>query len=89
MGNFGFFQLIKSYAETALLIDKKIVSQEASYAFQQSLRRVEPPKICANCLKFIFKQILGFLVKITFLDYQVKIISLILFFGDLTLLKLC
>ena len=32
MGHFGFFQLIKNYAETTLLIDKKIISQEASYA---------------------------------------------------------
>ena len=60
MGHFRFFQLIKNYAETTLLIDKKIISQEGSYAAQQSLRRVKPQKICANCLKFIFKQILGF-----------------------------
>ena len=56
MGNFGFFQLIKNYAETILLIDMKIISKEASYAAQQSLRRVKFPKICANCLKFNFKQ---------------------------------
>ena len=31
MGHFGFFQLIKKYAETTLLTDKKIISQEASY----------------------------------------------------------
>ena len=61
MGHFGFFQLIKNSAETILLIDKKIISQEAPYAAQQSLRRVKSPKICANCLKFIFKQILGFI----------------------------
>ena len=54
MGQFGFFQLIKNYAETTLLIDTKIISQEASYAVQQSLTRVKSPKICANCLKFIF-----------------------------------
>ena len=44
MGDFGFFQLIKNYAETTLLIDKKIISQEASYAAQQGLRRVKSPK---------------------------------------------
>ena len=44
MGHFGFFQLIKNYAETTLLIDEKIISQEASYAVQQSLRRVKSPK---------------------------------------------
>ena len=44
MGLFGFFQLIKNYAETTLLIDKKIISQEASYAAQQSLRWVKSPK---------------------------------------------
>ena len=44
MGHFGFFQLIKNYAETTLLIDMKIISQEASYAAQQSLRRVKSPK---------------------------------------------
>ena len=54
MGHFGFFQIIKNYAETTLLIDTKIISQEASYAAQQSLRKVKSPKICANCLKFIF-----------------------------------
>ena len=61
MGHFGFFQLIKNYAETNLLIDKKIISQEAPYAVQQSLRRVKSPKNCAICSKFIFKQILGFI----------------------------
>ena len=49
MGHFGFFQLIKNYTETTLLIDKKIISQEASYIAQQSLRGVKSPKVCANC----------------------------------------
>ena len=44
MGHFGFFQLIKNYAETILLIDKKIISKEAPYAAQQSLKRVKSPK---------------------------------------------
>ena len=44
MGHFGFFQLIKNYAETILLIDEKIISQEASYAAQQSIRKVKSPK---------------------------------------------
>ena len=44
MGHFDFFQLIKNYAETTLLIDMKIISQEVSYATQQSLRRVKFPK---------------------------------------------
>ena len=44
MGHFGFFQLIKNYAETTLLIDEKILSQEASYAAQQSLRKVKSSK---------------------------------------------
>ena len=56
MGHFGFFQLIKNYAETIFLIDKNIISIEASYAVQQSLRRVNSSKICANCVKFVFKQ---------------------------------
>ena len=43
MGHFGFFQLIKNYTETTLLIDEKIISQEASYIAQQSLRRVKSP----------------------------------------------
>ena len=90
MGHFGFFQLIKNYAETVLLIDKKSISQEAYYAAQQSLRGVKSPKNCANCLKFIFNKDSGFyIVKITFIDYRVKIFSLILVFGDLILLKLC
>ena len=37
MDNFGFFQLNKNYAETTLLIDKNIISLEASYAAQQTL----------------------------------------------------
>ena len=44
MGNFGFFQLIKNYTETTLLIDEKITSQEASFIAQQSSRRVKSPK---------------------------------------------
>ena len=56
MGHFGFFHLIKNYAETILIIDKKFSSQEAPYAAQQGLRRVKSPKICANCLKFSYKQ---------------------------------
>ena len=44
IGHFGVFQLIKNYAETTLLIDKRIKSQEASYAAQQSLKRVKSPK---------------------------------------------
>ena len=44
MGHFGFFQLIKNYVETTLLIDKNIKSLEASYAAQQSLRRDKSPK---------------------------------------------
>ena len=56
MGHFGFFQLIKNYAEITLLIEKNIISLEATYAAQQSLRRVNSPKICANCVKFVFKQ---------------------------------
>ena len=46
MGNFGFFQLIKNYVETTLLIDEAYISQEASYRAQQSSRMVKSPKIC-------------------------------------------
>ena len=31
IGHFGFFQLIKNYAETTLLIHEKVISHEASY----------------------------------------------------------
>ena len=73
MGHFNFFQLIKNYTETVLLIDEKIISQEASYIAQQSLRWVVSPKNYANCLKFVFKQRLWVLYKkITFIDNQVK-----------------
>ena len=44
-----FFHIIKKYAETTFLIDKKIISQEASHTAQQSLIRVNSPKHCANC----------------------------------------
>ena len=43
-GSFWFFQLIKNYAETILLIDEEYVSQEATYTAQQSSRRVNSPK---------------------------------------------
>ena len=46
LGHFDFFQLIKNYAETALLIDKEYVSQEASYTAQQCSTRVKSPKTC-------------------------------------------
>ena len=45
MDNFGFFQLIKNYAETILFIDKYYKSQEASYTAQQNSRRAKFPKI--------------------------------------------
>ena len=44
IGHFGFFQLINNYAETALLIDKIFISQETSYAAQQSLTRLKSSK---------------------------------------------
>ena len=44
MGHFGFFQIIKKNAETFMLIDEIIVSQEAPYAALQSLKRVKSPK---------------------------------------------
>ena len=90
MGHFGFFQLIKNYAETTLLIDMKIISQEVSYAVQQSLRRVKFPKICANSLKIIFKQRFWVLYSKNHIYWlSSEIFSFILVFGDLTLLKLC
>ena len=90
MVHFGFFQLIKNYADTILLIDKKIISQEAPYAAQQSLRRVKSPKNLPKLFKIYFKTDSGFyIVKITFIDNQVNFFLLYWFFGDLTLLKLC
>ena len=50
MGHFGFFQLIKSYAEITLLIDKNIISQEVPYTSQQSLRSVKSPKKYAQII---------------------------------------
>ena len=44
MGHFGFFRLIKNYAETALLIDQKYRSQ-VSYTAQQKSKKVESPKM--------------------------------------------
>ena len=44
MGHFGFFQLIKNYAESTLFIDEKYVSQEASYTAKQSSRKIKSPK---------------------------------------------
>ena len=87
---FGFFQLIKSYAETIMSIDEKYLSQETSQTAQQSFRKLKSPKICVNCLKFVLNKDCGFyIVKITFLDYQAKIFSPIHVFGDLDFLKFC
>ena len=44
MGHFGFCQLIKNYAETALLSDEKYKSKEASCTAQQNSRKVKSPK---------------------------------------------
>ena len=41
MGHFGFFQLIKNYAATILLIDKYYISNKASYTAQQCYRSVK------------------------------------------------
>ena len=45
-GSFGFFQLIKNYAETTLLIDRKYISQEAFYTAQQNSIRIKSRKTC-------------------------------------------
>ena len=52
MGHFGFFQLIKNYAETSLLIDEECISREAFYTAQQSARRVKYPKACIREIIF-------------------------------------
>ena len=56
MGHFGFFQLIKNYAETTFLIDEEYISQEASYTARQNSSRVKSPKIWVNGLKIVFNQ---------------------------------
>ena len=87
MGHFDFFQIIKNYAETILLIDKKMISQEAPYAAQQSLTKGYISKNLRKLFKIYFKTEFGFyIVKITFIDYQVKLFSLLVVFGDSTLL---
>ena len=47
-GFFGYFQLIKKYDETTLLIDDEYKLQEASYTNQQSSTEVKSPKTCLN-----------------------------------------
>ena len=44
MGHFGFFQLIKNYAETTLLIDEEYISLEKSYKAQQNSIKIKSPK---------------------------------------------
>ena len=63
MGHFGFFERIKKYAETTLVMDKKMISQEASYTAQQSLTRNKSPKNCANYLKYILNRDSGFYIE--------------------------
>ena len=46
MAHFGFFPLIRHYAETALLIDVKYIFQKASYTAQQNSGKVASPKTC-------------------------------------------
>ena len=91
MGHFGFFQLIKNYAETTLLIGKKYTSQEASYTAQQSSRRFKSPKtrirekniylIVNKCGFFIYKT-KNFCLKTIFTQFEKT-------FADLTPLELC
>ena len=45
-GLFWLFLINQKYAETILIIDQKIMSQEASYTAQQNSRGVESPKTC-------------------------------------------
>ena len=61
MGHFGFFQLIKNYTETTLLIDEEFISQEATYTVTQSSRKIKSQKIPVNCLEIVFNQRLGFI----------------------------
>ena len=42
----GSFWLIKNYAKTVSLIDEKLISKEACYTAQQSLRSMKSAKIC-------------------------------------------
>ena len=71
MNNFGFFQIIKIYTETTLLLDRTTISQGLSYKAQQNSRRFKSPKIWPNCLKFVFQQNFGFnMVKVTFKHCQ-------------------
>ena len=51
-GSFWLFHLFKNYAETTVLIDKKIISQDATDAVQQSFRRVKSPKTSMREKKF-------------------------------------
>ena len=52
MANFGFFELIKTYSDTNLFIDKKITAEEASYTSQENSRKVKSLKICINQILF-------------------------------------
>ena len=86
MGHFGFFQLFKNYAENTLLIDKKIIPQEASYTAQASYTEGSNLQKFAHIVSNLFlNRGTGFyIVKTTFIDYQENFFSFILLFGDLT-----
>ena len=86
-GHFGFFKIIKNYAETNLLNDEKFLSKEVSYTAQQKSFRVKVSVIVENL--FSSKDFGFYIVNNTFLDYQAKIFSLIPVFGDLTFVDLC
>ena len=60
MGHFAFFQLIKNYAETTLLIDKKYISQEASHTANKAIEDLNLRKLVQE--------------KIVLLDSQKKMI---------------
>ena len=89
MSHFGFFQLIKNYAEFILLIDKKIISQEAPYAAQQNLRRVKSPKSSIREKKFhmIVNKVIFTIIKPR-ICLKINFKQFAQIFGDLTLLKL-
>ena len=86
----AFFKVIKNYAEVTSIIDKKIISQEASYTSKQNSRRVESPETCIKENYLLdSEEKLFLLYKTRTLSLERNFEQFAQIFGDSTLLELC
>ena len=91
MGHFFFFNLSRITLKLLFKLIKKYISQEASFAVQQSLRRVKSPKtrIREKNYILIINECDFYYIKNRISVYKKMFKKFAQIFGDLTPLKLC